>query len=382
LTMPLMLALLGVVIDGSLLFVERRAVQNAADAAALAAAADLRDAADPACDATCVAAVKAKASATAASYSARNGGPAALTECHAASDTNCFTWPYDSDNGRLEVRVRKTVPGVFANVLGSSFAVSARAVASATPQIQTNPGVPIAIFAYTHNGADPCGDPNGITINGNPQTAIDAVLSNGTVTMNSSGTVGWIGYGPPVRDCPKTGTAQGNAPTWAKQAALNDWPRKYDRAAVCAGHDSNVARTLTDPADGIYCSTVGITARSLGGGKTYNVTLVAPTITIPNSSNHFTLAPYNLGLDAANQDLVIWQYGAGQDLSFDHNNSAVNGVIWIENGNLTYVGNSGATGFYEAQSVSITGNSYLMHGSGPPQGGSTQITGVTPALAE
>lgn len=166
----------------------------------------------------------------------------------------------------------------------------------------------------------------------------------------------------------------------ARENALNDWPRKFDRAAVCAGHDSNVARTLADPADGIYCSTVGITATSLGGGKTYNITLVAPTFTIPNSSNHFTLAPYNVGLDAANQDLVMWQCGAGADLAFDHNDSAVNGVIWIENGNLTYVGNSGATGFYEAQSVSITGNSYVMHGSGPAQGGSTVITGVSLSL--
>ena len=57
-------------------------------------------------------------------------------------------------------------------------------------------------------------------------------------------------------------------------------------------------------------------------------------------------------------------------------------MIWVENGNLTYVGNSGATGFYEAQSVAITGNSYLMHGSGPAQGGSTEITVVTPSLDE
>ena len=57
-------------------------------------------------------------------------------------------------------------------------------------------------------------------------------------------------------------------------------------------------------------------------------------------------------------------------------------MIWVENGNLTYVGNSGGTGFYEAQSVAITGNSYLMHGSGPAQGGSTEITVVTPSLDE
>lgn len=384
--MPLVCAFLALVLDGSSLFVQKRAVQNVADSAALAAAGDLGPTADPVCaaDPACLATVKAKAAATATTYSQSNGGPATLGECHVASDTNCFTWPYKSSNGRIEIRIKKTVPGLFTSAAGLSgpFAVAARAVASATPKVQTNPGKAIAIFAYTHNGTDSCGDPNGVTIDGNPQTMVDAVLSNGTVTMNTTGTVGWAGYGPPAQNCPKAGSHQPNAPTWAKQTSVIDWPRKFDRTAVCAGHDSNVTRNLNDPADGIYCSTVGINVSGLGSGKTYNVTLVAPSISIPNSNNHFILAPDNADLDASNKDLVIWQYGAGQNLTFDHNNSAVNGVIWVQNGRFVYVGNSGSTGFYEAQSVSVTGNSYVMVGTGPAQGGSTVITGATPALDE
>jgi hypothetical protein len=64
------------------------------------------------------------------------------------------------------------------------------------------------------------------------------------------------------------------------------------------------------------------------------------------------------------------------------NNSAVNGVIWIENGTFNYTGNSGSTGFYEAQHVTVTGNSYTMIGSGPPSPGTTIIVGATPALDE
>lgn len=102
-------------------------------------------------------------------------------------------------------------------------------------------------------------------------------------------------------------------------------------------------RTLDSPSDGVYCSTVGFRLTGLGGGNTYHLTLVAPVVTIPNNVNHFTLAPANADLDAANKDLVLWQDGPGQDLFFDHNNSTVDGVIWVENGDLTYTGNSGTT---------------------------------------
>jgi hypothetical protein len=298
-------------------------------------------------------------------YSARNGGPSTLTQCLAASDTNCYTWPYQSDNGRIEIRVKKTISTSLTASVGiaSLHDASARAVGSTHAIL--SPAMPLAIFAYTHNGADLCGSPYGITVNGNPQTSIDAVLSNGTVTMNSSGSVGYAGYGPPPRSCAKAGAKQGNVATWDHRAALQDWPRTFNRAAICAGHDSNVQRNLDNPADGIYCSNVGIKLTGLGGGNTYHLTLVAPAITIPSNVNHFTLAPDNVDLDASNKDLALWQYGAAQDFSFDHNNSDINGVIWIENGNLAYTGNSGTTGFYEAQNVSIDGNSYLMHGSGP-----------------
>jgi len=279
--------------------------------------------------------------------------------------------------------VRRSGSGFFARAAGVKvFDISARAAAVAKPTVQINPGRPIAIFAYAHNGTDPCGDPNGITITGNPQTSIDAVLSNGSVTMNTTGNVGWAGYGPPPQNCPRAGTNQANASTWAQQPSAIDWPRKFDRTAVCTGHDSAAAVTLSSPADGIYCSSVKITLTHMSGS--HNITLVAPIVDFPNGSgnNNYVLAPYNIGLDSANKDLVIWQYGDGQALTVGGNNSNVNGVVWNQFGSLAYQGNSGVTGFYEAQSISVTGNSYVMHGSGPPEGGSTTITGATASLDE
>jgi len=347
--------------------VQRRAVQNTADAAALAAAQDLSPALSASCasDPACLATVRTSAVNDAAAYSAKNGGPSTLTQCGAASDANCYTWPYKNDNGRIEVRVKKTAStSLAASVgLGSLHDASARAVGSA--HAITSPAGPLALFAYTHNGADLCGSPYGITVNGNPQTSIAAVLSNGSVTVNASGSVVYAGYSPPSRNCTKAGMLQGNAATWDHRGAVRDWPRTFNRSAICTGHDSNVQRNLDSPADGIYCSNVGIKLTGLGSGKIYHLTIVAPVINIPSNINHFTLFPDNADLDASNQDLALWQYGPGQDFTFDHNNSDVNGVIWIENGNLAYTGNSGTTGFYEAQNISIDGNSYVMHGSGP-----------------
>jgi type II secretory pathway pseudopilin PulG len=381
LALPLLFGIMALVLDASNLMVQRSSIQNAADAAVLAAAQDLSGGFDSGCtsDPLCVAALRVTTANNAAAYSAKNSGPSALGQCVTAADTNCYSWPYKSDNGRVEVRLRKSVATSIASAvgMGSHFYVSARAVGS-TRAIMT-PGKALSIFAYAHHGADPCGSPYGVTVNGNPQTSIDGVLSNGTVTMNTTGAVVDAGYGPPPKNCPKSGSNQSNAATWYHEPALLDWPRTFDRAAICSGHDSAAQRNLDNPADGIYCSTVGIKLTGIGSGKTYHLTLVAPVVTIPGTSNHFALFPDNADLDASNQDLIIWQYGAGQDLSFNHNNSSVNGVIWIENGNLNYVGNSGATGFYEAQNVTIDGNSYVMHGTGR---GPDLFAGATVGLAE
>ncbi|MFL6007778.1 MAG: pilus assembly protein TadG-related protein [Gaiellaceae bacterium] len=392
LMLPLLIGIAALVVNQARLLVMHRALQNAADAAALAAAQDVSTTFSAGCDATCLGSVRTSASSTAAAYSARNGGPSGLGACQAASDTNCYTWPYKSDSERIEVRLTQSVPTMFAKIAAFKdiVDVSARAVAATHPVTTTKtttiPGQGLALFAYTHNGTDPCASPFGIVVNGNPQTSIDGVLSNGSVTANSSGTVTYAGFGPPTANCAKAGTRQSGVGTWEQLKALRDWPMTFDRAAVCAGHDSATARTLNNPAQGIYCSSVGIIVNGLGGGRSYNITLVAPVVTIPTTANNFTLNPDNADLDAANKNLSLWQYGAGQNFTFNHNNAAVNGVMWIQNGNLDYTGNSGATGFYEAQNIAVTGNSYVMRGNGPVVGEKTvtetNVVGATYGLGE
>src|SRR4051812_21917434 len=102
LLMPLLFGIVALVIDGSTLLVQRRMIQNAADAAALAGARELpaigacsSTGPSPTCQGRLRAAIEG--------YSAKNGGPSTLDGgstpgqtwlCAAPSDTNCYTNPY------------------------------------------------------------------------------------------------------------------------------------------------------------------------------------------------------------------------------------------------------------------------------------------------
>jgi hypothetical protein len=93
LIMPLLLGLTALGVDASSLFVQKRAIQNAADSAALAAGDELGPASDPACQASlpCLAIIDTKVAAVAASYSRTNGGSDTLSKCVVSTDTNCYT---------------------------------------------------------------------------------------------------------------------------------------------------------------------------------------------------------------------------------------------------------------------------------------------------
>jgi len=198
----------------------------------------------------------------------------------------------------------------------------------------------------------------------------------GTATEDFKGVLGYAAYGPPTKNCSLTKVGSGSITSSERLTATRPWPRTFDRAAICAGHDSNTLRTLNNPADGIYCSTVRINVTGLG--PVSRVTLVAPVVDIPNTINNVELstAPALSTPTDPNYDLVIWQYGANQNFTFNHNNSSIDGGVWIENGDLSYVGNSGSTGCYQAQNITIVGNSYVMHGTCPAVGGTTSSTTV------
>ena len=95
--------------------------------------------------------------------------------------------------------------------------------------------------------------------------------------------------------------------------------------------------------------------------------------------------PPNYCSQANGANLVLWETGpdsgGGNNLTFSDQNSSVNGVIWVQGGNLSYTSNSGAFGFYEAQNISVSGNHYIMNGTGPAIGGAPVTTTITTGIS-
>src|SRR5215217_6909557 len=129
--MPLFFSLCAVVIDGTNLMVNKRQLQNAADAAVLAAAQELPTGGTP-CPGpdtdptTCLGRMRRQAE----GYSLANGGPSSLPACADSTSRNCYVSPYKGSTGSVEIRVRGSVSGFFTNLIGifgSGFNVSARA---------------------------------------------------------------------------------------------------------------------------------------------------------------------------------------------------------------------------------------------------------------
>jgi hypothetical protein len=129
--LPLVAFLAALVIDGSNLFVQKRSLQNAADAAALAAAQDLSTSA---CGAPC-----ANAAGKYAGLNNSNPDPAGPTSqtplpaCTAVVTTNCYVNPYLGDPTKIEVRLTRHVPTLFGKIFGLSNDVTRRSVAVIAP---------------------------------------------------------------------------------------------------------------------------------------------------------------------------------------------------------------------------------------------------------
>jgi Flp pilus assembly protein TadG len=195
LALPLFFAFALVVVDGSRAFVGKRQMQSVADAASLAAARTIQTAGGLAqdssgtstCDASCVATVRTAVGTTAGHYAHLNVPSEypdqALPQCSASVTTNCFIWPYPSDDGTLatrakvQVKLQQTVSTFFGKVVGvlllhpggfDSVNTGARSVAAAKGSTHT--------YCVDANGnPDPSLDPNS-----NPPCAGNTVASTHT----------------------------------------------------------------------------------------------------------------------------------------------------------------------------------------------------------
>ena len=134
LALPVMLGMAAIVIDVGNLFVEKRSMQQAADAAALAAAQRLPGVA---CDSTC----QSEVATLAGNYSGENlvsGGTGPLPPCSPGITSNCYR-VLGAD--RVEVKLTKSVSTFFGGLIGkSSYIVGARAVGSRFDYTTTTPG--------------------------------------------------------------------------------------------------------------------------------------------------------------------------------------------------------------------------------------------------
>jgi Flp pilus assembly protein TadG len=426
LAMPLVLALLALVVDGSNLMVHRRAIQNAADAAVLAAAQDLNKAD---CDATCV-------GQNAGHYSEVNGGPSTVHHCSGATDTNCYAWPYKGDAHLIEVRLKEAVSTVITSAvgLGSVFNVSARAVSRATPltavtppttHTTTTPGVTIpestsTSTTYTPGGVlavafakstDCAGDstsaPAGAAIQwtGAPST-LNGLISNGGISI--SGNVGKTSdhmslgrYGESkCRDFYGSSTPDPTAFPDVRllQNAPVPWPVTPPTPAPPAGCSSTTGNTtgtniisnaiwkLTHP-PGVYCWTTGSLSIGANGVSFIGYTFYAPSITI--SSNGMTFR----NASGLNPPTVFYAYGADKSdcsgtkltscaFSINGQNNVITGNIFAPSGTIVLAGGgagtpNGGSGFLESIKLLVSGNYANFNGTGPDIGGTTNTTTTT-----
>jgi Putative Flp pilus-assembly TadE/G-like len=272
LAMPLFFSVVGLVIDGSNLMVHRRSLQNAADAAALAAAQEL-PAGGPclgpdSTPGTCLYRVLT----TANQYSHDvNHGPTVDHACAGVSDRNCYTTPYKGNPQLVEVRLREQVHGfvtglidaLFRSSLGNVFRVGARSVSGATAQVAppttstnvtsgdgstitgtstgygtstgttTTGGVGAVAFAKSTNCTK---DPGGaaITYSGAGGGSIGALAANGGISVSGNtntksidylalGRLGQMVGGVPCYDNPGVATIN-NPPVQGPWSPPKDWP--------------------------------------------------------------------------------------------------------------------------------------------------------------
>jgi Putative Flp pilus-assembly TadE/G-like len=316
LTLPMMLGISAIVVDVGRLFVERRSLQQAADAAALAAAQRLPG---TVCDATCTTDVAD----IAGDYKGKNlegfGGPA-LPVCDAVTTSNCYRilGPPSSPD-RVEVIVTENVPTLFGAILGKkSFDVRARAVAKtfAHTSVQpgstvTNPGSTypgsVSVTTVTTPGADvpalmfaKSSTCFAINLNGAGADFNGAVVSNGGVDAPSNN----MGGGPLITaNPPGCGADLGNGNSWGApiERPPADWPvppplcttaTSAPGVNACTPSTAAAGQQITTvggvpctaapanwtinsaPAPGLYCSSGSVDIRA----NFSNVGIVAPTI--------------------------------------------------------------------------------------------------------
>ena len=331
----LMVVILGaaaLAIDVGSIYKAQRQAQTAADAGALAASQDLPSS-------------TVSATTDATNYATTNYPGA----------TASVTTPYGGSANEVKVTVSASTPSFFGQILGLTHAnVSASAVAGVNSS-----AVPAAIFAYNSNCSL-----GGVSITGSSEDVAGGVVSNGTLSeTGSSNALGPTTYGGP-NTCSERNTGSGNTFTSGPtvNSALSPFPIDFRNSPpTCTFSGTSFSWTQSNYAipDGVYCATgsISVTGSNLSG----NVTFIGNSVSITGSSENFTPYP-------GTNNLFIWQTGSG-GLSLTGSGFAYGGTVFAPTAAVSITGSNIVSAFVEANTVSITGSGFTIHGTGPIQAG-------------
>ncbi len=336
-------------IDVGMILYSRSDFQKAADAAALAAAQELPDA--------------AAAQAVAEQYLEANG-----FDVTGPNHTYEFTTPYQGDAYKIEVKISGDVGFIFGRVLNMDFVeVPARAVADAGG----SGGSGAAIFVKNDNGA-----PDPLEFSGSDITVVGGVHSNSSIKIGGSNNFfdGYFTYSWDL-DNPGSGNTFTSPP---QQAPYQPPPIDYDYSDFTCDYEWTEDTDLNslpevwvngDPGTnqlipGVYCSTKDI--QLSGQDITGNVSLVA--------GDELKISGSDFNLTAYWNDVLLYS-------SSDHNNAidmsgsggSWTGFIHAPYGRVKIQGsdNLSVSGSIVADRVTVSGSDFsitaLEESSGGPE---------------
>ena len=351
--LPVILATAGLVIDVGSWYVTKAQLQNAADAAALAGAADLPG---------------SPASATTAAQTLAAGNVSGATVTSVT--------PYNGDSTEIQVTVSKRGGVSFASVLGiSGPMITATAVAQS---VQTQ-----GTGSFIYAASTAC---NAISIVSSGKVTATTLWSNGGITAVGQGVnvTGDVDVGNSSCPFPSTLTPPGATsvsthtgwPTPLPTLAQGNFPSSCSSASISITSSS----WLSSNPPGIYCTTGTISITNSGsitfnGYEFVSESTSSTAISVVNSGNttFYGYCPSSCSSGSTPQTLC---YATAGGVSFVNSGSGTfTGEIFAPYGQVSLTVSGGTdAGFIEASSVALTNSGNItLTGTGPtPTGGTTE----------
>jgi hypothetical protein len=337
-----LLGLTALAIDVGLIFHERRAAQNAADAAALAAVAKLPPFGLP-----------GEPESVANDWAKRNG-----YESGVDSTSVTVQYPYNADASKIEVEIERPFSLVFGRVLGlDQTGISARAVAQATFSVGSGGGY--AIFVINNN----CSASDPLEVSGSDVDVTGLVHSNSKVKIGGSNDSfnGATTYSCSFSDSGSNNSftpspAQTDNRTPPLDYSYSDFPCDYSYTEDVDLSSKNELWVNNDPStltlkDAVICSTKDLQI-SVQGARG-NVTLVA--------GDEIKLSGSNMDLKGLWHDVLAFS-AASHDSTIDMSGSGGSweGYIYSPDGRVKIQGQNDLSvkGSIVADRVSISGSDF------------------------